>query len=42
MAETNVWFITGAGRGMGIDIAQSALAAGYSVVATGRDAARVA
>lgn len=42
MAETNVWFITGAGRGMGIDIAQSALAAGHSVVATGRDAARVA
>jgi NAD(P)-dependent dehydrogenase (short-subunit alcohol dehydrogenase family) len=37
----NVWFITGAGRGLGIDIAQSALAAGHSVVATGRDAARV-
>lgn len=42
MAEKNVWFITGASRGMGIDIAQSALAAGHSVVATGRDAARVA
>jgi NAD(P)-dependent dehydrogenase (short-subunit alcohol dehydrogenase family) len=37
----NVWFITGAGRGMGIDIAQAALAAGHSVVATGRDADRV-
>ncbi|WP_375385980.1 SDR family NAD(P)-dependent oxidoreductase [uncultured Microbacterium sp.] len=37
----NVWFITGAGRGLGIDIAQSALDAGHSVVATGRDAARV-
>ena len=37
----NVWFITGAGRGLGIDIARSALAAGHSVVATGRDAARV-
>ena len=39
--ESNVWFITGAGRGLGIDIARSALAAGHSVVATGRDAARV-
>ena len=38
MTEKNVWFITGAGRGMGIDIAQAALAAGHSVVATGRDA----
>lgn len=38
---SNVWFITGAGRGLGIDIAQSALAAGHFVVATGRDAARV-
>ena len=37
--SSNVWFITGAGRGLGIDIAQSALAAGHSVVATGRDAA---
>jgi NAD(P)-dependent dehydrogenase (short-subunit alcohol dehydrogenase family) len=41
MAENNVWFITGASRGMGIDIAQAALAAGHSVVATGRDEARV-
>lgn len=39
--SSNVWFITGAGRGLGIDIAQSALAAGHFVVATGRDAARV-
>jgi NAD(P)-dependent dehydrogenase (short-subunit alcohol dehydrogenase family) len=31
-----VWFVTGAGRGLGIDIAQKALAAGHSVVATGR------
>jgi NAD(P)-dependent dehydrogenase (short-subunit alcohol dehydrogenase family) len=36
-----VWFITGAARGMGIDIAQAALAAGHGVVATARDAARV-
>ena len=42
MAEKNVWFITGASRGLGIDIAQAALAAGHSVVATGRDASRVA
>lgn len=41
MAAQNVWFITGASRGMGVDIAQSALAAGHSVVATGRDAERV-
>jgi NAD(P)-dependent dehydrogenase (short-subunit alcohol dehydrogenase family) len=32
-----VWFITGAGRGMGTDIAKAALAAGYAVVATGRN-----
>lgn len=31
-----VWFVTGAGRGLGVDIAQKALAAGHSVVATGR------
>src|SRR2546430_1345784 len=32
-----VWFITGAGRGMGVDIAKAALAAGNAVVATGRN-----
>src|SRR6185312_13925338 len=37
-----VWFITGAGRGMGVDIAQAALAAGHAVVATGRDSDAVA
>ena len=31
----NTWFITGAGRGMGVDIAKAALAAGNAVVATG-------
>ncbi len=41
MSEKKVWFITGAGRGMGVDIAQAALAAGHSVVATGRNADRV-
>jgi len=37
MADKRVWFITGAGRGMGVDIAQAALAAGNAVIATGRD-----
>jgi NAD(P)-dependent dehydrogenase (short-subunit alcohol dehydrogenase family) len=37
-----VWFITGAGRGMGVDIAQAALAAGHKVVATGRNTDKVA
>lgn len=32
-----IWMITGAGRGMGVDIAKAALAAGYAVVATGRN-----
>jgi NAD(P)-dependent dehydrogenase (short-subunit alcohol dehydrogenase family) len=41
MADNNVWFITGAGRGLGIDIARSALAAGHKVVATGRNAEKV-
>jgi NAD(P)-dependent dehydrogenase (short-subunit alcohol dehydrogenase family) len=36
------WFITGAGRGMGADIAHAVLAAGHAVVATGRDTDRVA
>jgi NAD(P)-dependent dehydrogenase (short-subunit alcohol dehydrogenase family) len=36
-----VWFITGAGRGMGVDFAKAALAAGHAVVATGRDAGRL-
>jgi NAD(P)-dependent dehydrogenase (short-subunit alcohol dehydrogenase family) len=38
---SKVWFITGAGRGMGLDIAKAALAAGNKVVATGRNAGRV-
>jgi len=37
-----VWLITGAGRGLGVDIAKAVLAAGHSVVATGRDASKVA
>jgi NAD(P)-dependent dehydrogenase (short-subunit alcohol dehydrogenase family) len=39
---SRVWFITGAGRGMGVDIAKAALAAGYEVVATGRRTDKVA
>src|SRR5688500_18425217 len=42
MAEKKVWLVTGAGRGLGVDIAQAALAAGHAVVATGRDPEKVA
>jgi NAD(P)-dependent dehydrogenase (short-subunit alcohol dehydrogenase family) len=40
--SNNVWFITGAGRGLGLDIARAALEAGHKVVATGRNPERVA
>jgi NAD(P)-dependent dehydrogenase (short-subunit alcohol dehydrogenase family) len=42
MNENKVWFITGAGRGMGVDITKAALAAGHKVVATGRNTDSVA
>jgi len=42
MTAKKVWFITGAGRGMGVDIAKAALAAGNAVVATGRNTDTVA
>jgi NAD(P)-dependent dehydrogenase (short-subunit alcohol dehydrogenase family) len=42
MSEGKVWLITGAGRGFGMDLAKAALADGHEVVATGRDAAKVA
>jgi NAD(P)-dependent dehydrogenase (short-subunit alcohol dehydrogenase family) len=42
MTDKQIWLITGAGRGMGVNIAEAALAASHSVVATGRDAGRVA
>jgi len=42
MTEKKVWFITGAGRGMGVEIAKAALAAGNAVVATGRNTDTVA
>lgn len=38
---SKVFFITGAGRGLGTDIARQALAAGHRVVATGRHRERV-
>jgi NAD(P)-dependent dehydrogenase (short-subunit alcohol dehydrogenase family) len=41
MSDKKIWLITGAGRGMGVDIAKAALAAGHAVVATGRNAEKV-
>ncbi len=41
MTDKKVWLITGAGRGLGVDIAKAALAAGNAVVATGRNPERV-
>jgi len=37
MSKKKTWFITGAGRGMGVEFAKAALAAGHNVVATGRN-----
>src|SRR5438128_2460859 len=37
MNKNKVWLITGAGRGMGVDITKAALEAGHKVVATGRN-----
>lgn len=42
MTGKKTWFITGAGRGMGVEFATAALAAGHNVVATGRDPDAVA
>jgi NAD(P)-dependent dehydrogenase (short-subunit alcohol dehydrogenase family) len=36
MTDKKVWLVTGAGRGMGVDIAEAALGAGNALVATGR------
>ncbi len=41
MEKKKVWLITGAGRGMGVDIAKAALTAGHVVVATGRNTENV-
>jgi NAD(P)-dependent dehydrogenase (short-subunit alcohol dehydrogenase family) len=40
--QKQTWFITGAGRGMGVHFAKTALAAGHNVVATGRNPDAVA
>lgn len=42
MANNNVWFITGASKGIGLVLAQQLLARGYRVAATSRDAAELA
>jgi NAD(P)-dependent dehydrogenase (short-subunit alcohol dehydrogenase family) len=42
MTDKKVWLITGAGRGLGVDITRAALAAGHAVVATGRDPGKMA
>src|SRR6266436_3309081 len=41
MSNKKIWFVTGASRGMGVDFAKAALAAGHAVVASGRDSDRV-
>ena len=41
MTEQKVWFITGAARGMGLEFAKAALAAGDLLVASGRDTDRL-
>jgi NAD(P)-dependent dehydrogenase (short-subunit alcohol dehydrogenase family) len=41
MTDKKVWLITGAGRGLGVDIAKAALAAGHAVVATARNSESV-
>lgn len=41
MTTQKVWFITGAARGIGSDLAKAALKAGHQVVATAREAAAV-
>jgi NAD(P)-dependent dehydrogenase (short-subunit alcohol dehydrogenase family) len=42
MKNKKVWFITGAGRGMGLEITKAALAIGNNVVATGRNTDKLA
>src|SRR5256886_4568267 len=42
MANQKIWFITGAARGMGVEFAKAALAAGHAVVGTSRDPDAVA
>ena len=41
MGKKMVWFITGAGRGMGADFAKAVLASGHQLIATARDTERL-
>ena len=41
MTDKKIWFVTGAGRGLGVDITKAALAAGHAVIATGRTPEKV-
>ncbi len=41
MSDKKVWLITGSGRGLGVDVARAALAAGHAVVGTGRNPEKV-
>jgi NAD(P)-dependent dehydrogenase (short-subunit alcohol dehydrogenase family) len=41
MTDKKVWLITGATRGLGLDIAKAALAAGHAVIATGREPVKI-
>src|SRR4029453_18172956 len=41
MSDKKVWLVTGAGRGLGVDIAKAALAASHAVVASGRNPEKV-
>ena len=42
MTQQKVWLVTGAGRGLGVDIVRAALSAGHAVMATGRNPGKVA
>jgi NAD(P)-dependent dehydrogenase (short-subunit alcohol dehydrogenase family) len=42
MTDKKVWFITGTSRGMGVEFAKAALAAGNAIIATGRNTDAVA
>ncbi|KAI0834888.1 putative short chain oxidoreductase/dehydrogenase [Hypoxylon sp. FL0890] len=42
MAETQVWLVTGASRGLGLEIAKAALKAGHKVIACYRNKAKIA
>jgi len=41
MIDKKVWLITGASRGLGLDISNAALEAGHAVIATGREPVKV-